>query len=175
MTNQYIRPGGNGVNEEDRPSSASRLGVKFMYLALVICALAIMLLGYWATESENVLEVKNSPFPTRTIRHHTAPHGVVFLGVDLCKHKDLKGEVRTSFVSDSREIFQPLSQEKFSVGCQRREIPIMIPIDLEPDTYKIKFRVTYDINPLKNDKDVFVESQEFVVDPSSPTPVVDKQ
>jgi hypothetical protein len=90
--------------------------------------------------------------------------------VNLCKNTDAVGKVRTSFVSQSREIFLPVSDEKLPKGClNNQEVPVLIPKDLPPDTYKVTFRVTYDLNPVKKSVVNEFESRSFVVDPPTST------
>lgn len=118
---------------------------------------------YWSFANENALEIKNQPFPVRTIRNHTAPNGVVILSVDYCKNTKAVGRVRTSFVSSTREVLLPVSEDKQGKGCVKTEVPILVPKDITPDTYKIKFYTTYKVNPFKTVTSEF-ESKEFIVD-----------
>ena len=133
--------------------------------ALVVIGLSLAVLLSWAYADENVLRVNNEPFPVRTIRNHPEPGGVVFLNIDLCKTTNVEGTIRTSFVSNTREVFLPLANEEMDKGCFVREIPVAIPSDLEPDTYRVKFSVRYSLNPLKQAVVDEFKSGEFVVDP----------
>jgi hypothetical protein len=133
--------------------------------ALVVVALSLGVLFMLASANENILTVNNSPLPVRTIREHPTENGVVILNVDLCKNSDVVGQIRTSFVSKSSEIFTPLADEELHEGCLVREVPVLIPDGIPAGAYKIKFRVTYDLNPLKKDIVSEFESKEFVVDP----------
>lgn len=142
--------------------------------ALAIIAASLLVFFSWAWESENVLQVNNEPFPVRTIRTHPEPGGVVFLNIDLCKHTDTEGTLRTSFVSQTREVFLPLQAEGMEYGCSIREIPVAIPSDIEPDTYRVKFRVQYNLNPLKQRVIDEFKSSEFVVAPLTPQGEVDE-
>ncbi len=153
------------IPEPTHPTKTSRAINKLVVAAMVLVFAALIVLFHWAIVDENVLVVKNSPFPVRTIREHPTANGVVLLNVDLCKNTDAKGSVRTSFVSETREVFLPLAEENIPKGCFNRELPVLIPKDLAPDTYKIKFRVTYDLNPLKKGIVDEFESKEFTVDP----------
>ena len=133
--------------------------------SMVIIGLSLVMIFSWALKSDDVIKVNNAPFPVRTIRDHPMANGVVILEIDLCKKTSKRGRVRTSFVSSSREIFLPLADENMSKGCIKREIPVIIPEDTPPGTYKIKFRAIYDLSPLKKGIISEFESQEFVVDP----------
>lgn len=132
--------------------------------ALVVIGISIAIFLKWSFASDNVLVVNNSPFPVRSVRPHAESNGVIILNVDYCKNVNIKGQVRTSFVSSSREVFLPVSDENQATGCHQTEVPILIPKDLPPDTYKIKFRATYDLNPLKKNVVSEFESQQFRVD-----------
>lgn len=137
--------------------------------ALLIVAAALALMLKWSLVDTNVLVVHNAPFPVRTIRQHAETGGVVILDVDLCKNSSVVGKTRTSFVSSSREVFLPEQDERLGKGCLKTEVPVVIPKDLPADTYKIKFRSTYNLNPLKKGVVSTFESKEFVVDPGLPT------
>lgn len=151
-------------------SSRSRLGTKVVFLALAIIASSIGVFAYWAVQANEPLEITNSPFPVRIIRQDSAPDGVLILTVDYCKTSDLSGRIRTSFVSSSRETFLPISEEHLPKGCNRNvEVPVIIPKDLAPDTYRIKFRTTYNINPIKSSVVREFESRPFTISaPSEP-------
>lgn len=172
MLNDKNRPSDlDRITEREHPTKATKTINKIVVVALVVIALALGLILKWAVEGEDVLVIKNSPFPTRSIRTHAQPEGVIILTVDYCKNTDLQGEVRTSFVSSSREIFLPLSHEQYDKGCRKQEIPVLIPKGLPADDYKLKFIARYDINPLKKQVPVEFESQTFHVDPERNTQV----
>lgn len=155
------------IPEPEVPSKVSRLTNYVVVGALILTALSLGILFKWATASEEVLQIKNAPFPVRTIREHTTPNGVVIMNVNFCKTSDVKGTVRTSFISSSREIFLPVRPEPGPKQCLETEVPVVIPKDIPADTYKIKFRVTYDLNPLKKNVINEFESKEFVVETAS--------
>lgn len=134
--------------------------------ALLVLTLATGLLLYWSFQNEDVLQVKNSPFPVRTIREHPTANGVIILSVDLCKQTSAVGRVRTSFVSQSRDILLPISEDRGPKGCNKVEVPVLIPSDTPADTYRVKFHVDYKINPLKTVVEEF-ESEPFIVDGQS--------
>ena len=147
----------------------SKVAVKFIYFALLIITAVVGVFIYWAVQPTDILNIKNSPFPTRTIREHPTAGGVIILTVDFCKNVDIDGKLRVSYVSDSREIFLPIGDERGHTGCAQVELPVIIPKDIPADTYKIKFRATYDINPLKQDVIEEFESKPVEVVPNTPT------
>lgn len=134
---------------------------RFMLVALVILGITVALLLKWSFADEDILVVKNSPFPTSTI---ASPEGqVIVMEADYCKNSDIKGTLRMSFVSKSREVFLPVQKEQGPKVCQKTKVPILIPKDLPTDTYKVKFRVSYNLNPLKQNVISEFESKPFEV------------
>ncbi len=148
---------------------------KFFVLALVIIAICLGVILKWSIEGNEPLVIKNSPFPTRSVRANAEANGVIILTIDYCKNTEVQGEVRTSFVSETREIFAPLAKERYEPGCRKQEVPILIPKDLPADDYKLKFIARYDINPLKKQVPVTFESQTFHVNPLGSEPVGQRQ
>lgn len=157
-------------HEPDHPTRGSKLINKAIGIALVLTVAAIAVMFYWATADTKPLDIHNAPFPTRTIREHPTAGGVVILNVDYCKNTSTEGDLRMSFVSTSREIFLPVAKEKGSKGCTKTEFPVLLPKEIPADTYRIKFRVTYDLNPLKQNVVQEFESQPFTVDESAGNP-----
>ncbi len=161
-TNAPLRDFGS----DTRPTKPSRLFNWVASVALVAVALAVSVIMFWSFDNEPVLVVNNSPFPVRTTRQHRTAGGVVYLFADYCKNRNIQGELRLSFISPDREIFQPLTPEVSPAGCHQREIPILIPAEIIPGEYVIKFRVTYKKNPLKQSEVVEFESQSVTIDPT---------
>lgn len=152
------------VVEPERPTKTARWFNRVIVAALVVIALGVGIFLKWSLESNSVLVVNNSPFPARVVSDPSGDTGgIVFLTADYCKNSDLEGSIRMSYVSKSNEFFLPITPEKLSMGCKVTDVPVVIPKDLPKDTYKIKFRVTYDINPLKNNVMIDFESRQFEV------------
>lgn len=131
-------------------------------LAILITIIAVGILGlvlFWVYQPSNVLEVKNSPFPVRIV--NDGDNKIVVMHINYCKNISKQGKVRVSYVSKSEEVFLPVADENGPKQCQETDIPIILPKDLKPDVYKIKFRATYDINPIKKDVVNEFESQSF--------------
>jgi len=149
------------------PTKTSKNANRIVAIALIIIAAAIGLMAYWAVQPSDPLTIKNAPFPARTIRKEPTADGVIILTVNYCKNSNASGTVRTSFVSESREIFLPTAAEHIPKGCQSMEVPVIVPKDIVPDTYKIKFTITYKINPLKTAEVKTFESQPFQIAASS--------
>lgn len=142
----------------------SKTSTKVVYSALAVIAAVIVIFAYWTIQPSDPLQITNSPFPVRTVHQASSSDNILILTVDYCKKDDATGTVRTSFVSNSREVFLPLGKEQMSTGCKHNvEVPVLIPKDLPADTYKIKFRTSYDINPLKRGIVQDFESRPFTV------------
>lgn len=149
--------------EPDHPSLTQKLLTKFVYLALLIIAVATGVFLYWSFQDEKIIVAKNQPFPVRSTESSPTPDGVIILNVDFCKYHDVEGELRMSFLNSTHEVFVPITRERAQVGCRQAEVPILIPKDIESGRYRIKFYVTYDLNPIKqNIRNVF-ESSEFEI------------
>lgn len=133
------------------------------YFALGLVAIVIAVFAYWSLAQTDVLEVKNHPVPVRTIRPKPKADGVLFLKVDYCKHVQANGRVRTSFVGASREIFLPVYEDKQPPICQEVEVPVPIPHDMAPGMYHLHYRITYQVNPIKEVIEEF-DSQEFEIE-----------
>lgn len=153
------------IPEPEHQSSRSKVGNVVAIIALIIIALGLIRILTWSIQPTEPLVVKNSPFPTRSVRTDAEPNGVIILTVDYCKNTDVEGDVRASFVSNTREVFLPIDKERLPEGCAKEEVPVLIPKDLPTDNYKLKFTVRYDLNPLKRQIPVIFESQEFHVNP----------
>lgn len=152
------------IPEASQPTKRTKLANIIAAISLVLAAAAVTVFLGWSVADPNVLEIHNSPFPARVVKDPTGQTGgIVFLKADYCKNSDLVGEVRMSYISKSREVFLPLAQERLPKGCADREIPVIIPLNLLKDEYVIKFRVTYDLNPVKQDATVLFESQPVIV------------
>ncbi len=146
--------------EPEHPTTTTKTLNKFFAVALVVVAIALGVFLKWSFESSAPLVVNNSPFPARVESDPTGKTGgTIYLTVDFCKNTDKHGQVRWSYLSASREQFVPIVEEKFPKGCDKREIPVVIPTNLSQDTYIVKFRVTYDLNPIKKNVPVEFESQ----------------
>lgn len=129
------------------------------FIALVLAGAGVLVMLSWAFESENVLEVKNAPFPVRIV--NDGSNRIIVMHVNYCKNTDIKGKVRVSYVSATEETFLPVADENGPKQCLETDVPIIVPKDLKPDKYKVKFRVTYDLNPLKKGIVDEFDSQEF--------------
>lgn len=151
------------VNKVPARGRWDKVGLILVFISLIVIGLGIGRLLTWSLASEDILEVKNEPFPVRTIREHPTAAGVVILKVEACKNTETIGRVRTSFVSESREVFLPVFEDRGSRQCFESEVPVLIPKDLPPGKYKVHFRVAYDINPIKKDVLQEFESKEFEV------------
>ena len=149
--------------EFELPGRKVRWMNKFAIVALVIIAIGIGIFLKWSFQTEQPLVVKNSPFPTRSVPPTPDKSDVLVLDIDYCKNTSKQGVVRTSYVSESREIFMPEVTEQYAEGCKSENIPILIPSNLPDGTYHIHFSIAYNINPLKQNVVVTFQSQKFEI------------
>lgn len=140
-------------------STSSRVWAWFAGIGLMLTAFGVGIMLFWAFASEDVLTIKNSPFPSRVVANQTDKY--VVLDTDYCKNQDIRGKLRISFVDDTQEVFLPVVDEKLPKGCTTNSIPIALPESLKAGNYKVKFRATYSVNPLKQNIVVEFESREF--------------
>lgn len=166
------RADGHGLDaipEPVHPTKTTKVANYFVVAALLVIALGLGVIFKWSFADTNVLVVNNNPFPARIVQDPSGQTGgIVFLTADYCKNIDVTGEIRMSYVSKSREVFLPLAKEQLPQGCAKREVPVVIPLNLLKDEYKIKFRVTYDVNPLKQGITTSFESQPVTVGSNDP-------
>lgn len=126
------------------------------YLALGAGFVLVLLVGFWAISNDDPLTMQDRPLEVRTIREYPTADGVVILTAEYCKNVEARGRVRTSFVSQSREVFLPVSTESSDPGCYKQQVPVVIPHDIPPGEYKVKFSVQYQVNPIKRVTEEFV-------------------
>lgn len=140
---------------------------KIVIAALIATTASLGLMFYWAATSNEPITLNQAPLPVRTIREHPTAGGVVFLRTDYCKTTNATGKLRISFISETQEIFLPMAQEISKKGCHNRELAILIPNDIRADTYRVKMRITYQLNPLKKNVTQRFISKEVIIDPTS--------
>lgn len=147
------------MKAHEMQSTGSRIWAWMAGVSILLIAFGVGVLLFWAFANENVLEVKNSPFPTRVIANTTDRY--IVLDTEYCKNSGIQGKLRMSFVSDTQEVFLPVVDEKLPKGCSENSIPIAIPKSLQAGNYIVKFRATYNINPLKQNITTEFESRKF--------------
>lgn len=119
---------------------------RVVYSLLAIIIVGFITVLYWEFQPAEVVKLNRPITVTPPILQ---AGGYATISVDLCKLQDIKGSTRVSYISVSREIFQPMGQEQLAKGCHIQQIPIIIPKDTPNDTYQLRFRTTYQINPIR--------------------------
>lgn len=138
------------IPETSHPTKVTKFLNYISIASLIIVAIAIGIILHWSFASTEVLRVNNNPFPARVVDDPTGKTGgIVFLKIDYCKNLAVDGDLRISYVSASREVFLPTTREQGPKGCHNGELPVVIPLNLLKDQYKIKFHAVYNVNPLK--------------------------
>lgn len=134
----------------------------FTIILMIITVAASTLIVAWTITSSDVLTIKNNP-PKATIHDTCAPvlkGKCVTAEIDYCKNIKATGRVRISYISQSREVFLPISTDAQDPACRKVQVPVPLPKDLPPDRYRINFRIVYKINPIKN-----MQVEEFKTQP----------
>lgn len=132
----------------------------FIYAALVLIAVVMLVIFYWNVQPTDVLAIKNEPYPVRP--SVVNPNGVVIVTVDYCKLQSVDGTLVIRFVGRKSVVRSPESPERAAADCQKRDLPLLLPPQLAQDTYHIEFLSTYHINPITTVDEVS-RSQEFTV------------
>lgn len=130
----------------------------FIYILLLVVVTAVGVFVYWMYQPTEVVKF-NKPI---TVVPPTAPTGTaVFLNLNYCKKQSVTGLVRASFLSNSTEIFQPQSVDTQKARCYNVNLPVLVP-QIAPGKYRIKFKATYQLNPLKTEIEEFT-TEEFTI------------
>ncbi len=152
------------IHDRGRQTKTAKTINRFILVAMLVAAIGLGVIIKWAIADTKVIEIYNAPVPTHTLPDPSGKTGgIISLDIDYCKYVSVTGELRISYVSKSREVFLPLEAETLRKGCASRELPVIIPLNLVPDEYRIKLHSTYNINPLKRNIIAVVESQPFTV------------
>lgn len=165
MPKKKIRVVEPSVLDESQVTKTKKVVSWFVIAGLVVIAVGIGIFLKWSFQPEEIFQIKNEPFPIRSVAPVITPGDVVILDVDFCKNHEVNGLLRISFVSSTREIFLPVSNETGAKRCEHTEFPLIVPKDIPNDEYRVKFRATYNLNPLKKGIVEEFESKPFKVGP----------
>lgn len=150
-------------------TKSAQLANRVIAVFLIVIALGLGIFLKWSFANTDILTINNSPFPARVVADPSGKTGgIVFLKANYCKNVAVDGQLRLSYISASREVFLPVVKEQSPKGCDDKEIPVVIPLNLLKDSYKVKFHVTYDVNPLKTGITNDFESQPITVGSNIP-------
>lgn len=143
------------------------MSIKFaryiLYSIVGIFAITVGLVSYWEYQSTDVLDIKNPITVEPPIASSGNP---IVLTLNYCKNYSASGSVRISFVGDAIEIFQPMATDSQPKGCYKDiKAPILLPpaTVVPAGTYRIKFNVNYQINPIKTVHKVFY-TEKFTIE-----------
>lgn len=124
-----------------------KIAKAIIYTTLAVLVIGASTLVYWTFEADDVLTVKNQPVPVRP--KEINPEATVILSPNVCKNLPVPGIIRRTLVSKSSKILLPDYYNNFPVGCNNRDLAVIIPGQTPDDVYHLEFDVTYVINPLK--------------------------
>lgn len=118
------------------------------YLALLLAAIVVGTAIYWLNQPEEVIHL-NSPI---TIQPPEAPvESKVYVGLDYCKLQSADGIFSRRIVSDRQEIINQTGiPEHSKSGCVKSQQELLLPKQAEAGTYRIKYVINYQLNPLKS-------------------------
>lgn len=67
---------------------------------------------------------------------------------DFCKYKNVQASVTRTLV-DGTVIFFPIENTNLPIGCNKRDIPLVIPKNTPPGVYHLEISLVYRVNPLR--------------------------
>lgn len=134
------------------------------YGVLILASAIVSVLVYWSLQRGPVLEMNTAIHVVRPPLKLSAGNDFLAVNFDYCKLIGADGTVRTSFVSDKTEIFLPAATDHSPKLCSTVQVPVSIPPQLVPDTYRIKYHVVYQINPVRSSTEDYY-SEPFEVTP----------
>lgn len=130
---------------------------KVASLVLLLAIGVAAIIAYWAIVPVDVLEIKKATVES------TDDGRVKILNFDYCKVSDAQGKIEWRIVSRSSEILLPEGQDRQGKTCNANlRAPILIPPHAAPDTYIIRYKVTYKVNPIRTVVEEF-ETTPFTV------------
>lgn len=130
------------------------------YAPLVFIAVVALTFLYWNIQPTDVIKPNNSPYPVRPSA--TDPLGVEVVTINYCKLIGVNGTVGIRFVGNKSIVRSPDASERGGKGCQKRDIPILLPPQVADDIFYIEFESVYKINPITKVIEIS-RSQEFRV------------
>lgn len=123
-----------------------RLAELFMWGGLIIIAVATCVVFFWNVQPTDVIKPNNEPYPVRPSIND--PTGVEIVTLDYCKLLNIQGTVQIRFVGKQSMVTTARTPEKQDKGCQKTDVPILLPAQLMHDTFYIEFNAIYKINPI---------------------------
>lgn len=141
-------------------------------LSMIVLIIAIglaVLLAYWFIYPYDVLEIKNEPTPV-TEPENIKSGRLIFITIDYCKYINVSGVVERQLVSDREVIDLPVYDDTTPVGCNKIDVPLLLPYTILDQTFYIHYKVTYQVNPVRTLVEEFKTST-FVIKPVVELPI----
>jgi hypothetical protein len=117
-------------------------------IVAALACVAVGLIVFWSLAPDQVIEIKHLPVPviTKTV----SSDQVMIQRYDLCKVADARGKVERTLVSSVAAVALPTITDTLNEGCiQDAAVPTLLPPQARPDRYRLHYKVTYTLNPLK--------------------------
>lgn len=133
---------------------------RLSYMIIIAAASVGLMLIWWMVEPGDVIEIDERPI--QVAETYDASDKVITVPVELCKKLPLTAELRRSFIGETARVFLPVVIERLEPGCYETDVSVLIPAQVVPGKYTIKYETSYVINPIKTTHEQF-ETTPFVI------------
>lgn len=149
------------TNETVKASVKQNKILKWLgYTSLFIIAVGIGLVLYWLNAPEDVLHL-NKPIVVQPPT--TSAESTVYMDFDYCKTQAVSGTFSRRIFSDRQEVLNQTGvPENTPSGCVHVQQPLLLPRTIEAGTYRVKYVINYQLNPLKSVSQTLI-SEPFTV------------
>lgn len=143
---------------------------RIMYSILILIFSILLLVAYWLLMPVKVLEIKKLPVPASQPEDIQSGRLVKFT-FDYCKYYDTHGVVERTLISERAIVMLPTYPEFTPKGCDVIEAPVILPYTIATQTFHIHYKVTYQVNPVKEVVEEF-DTENFKILPVKSVPVL---
>lgn len=135
--------------------------IAYVFFSVLVVLMGVLL--YWAIYPTEVLRINKLPVPV-TIPENIKSGRILMLKFDYCKYTPAEGVVERTLVSDRNVITLPTYKDQSAPGCDVIDVPTILPYTIIEQKYHIHYKVTYQVNPLREIVEEF-DSAPFVLIP----------
>lgn len=112
-----------------------------------IAAVMVMILVYWRVAPYDVLQI-HGKIP---VRPTTLNQGDALIQTfNYCKTMESTGIIERQLVSTTRVIILPTQRDEGHKFCGTIDVPLVLPNPMASDTYRVHYKITYDVNPVRS-------------------------
>ena len=150
---------------EERKDIIKKAGfeAKIAYFTFAFLVVLIGIMTYWAILPVDVLKINKLPVPV-TVPENIKSGRILMLKFDYCKYTGSKGLVERTLVSDRNVITLPSYEDTSPAGCNKADVPTVLPYTIIEQEYNIHYKITYQVNPLREVVEEF-DSEKFLLIP----------